>query len=109
MAGASAHLEKVVGFQEILGRRWGWGRRGWGQGGRVWDQGLCQQEKVSGVGAGCTRASMSVCCAVCVCVCARARARSIRKAAALLWAESHYKQFQMWCLAQGSKGLCVTQ
>ena len=45
-------------------------------------------------------------CGVCLCrVCVCVRARSIRKAAALLWAESHYKQFQMWRLAQGPKGL----
>ena len=69
-----------MGFQEILGRRWGWGRRGWGPGGRVWDQGLCQQEKVSGGGGGvhtrlrvcvvCVSRLCGVClCRVCVCVC----------------------------------------
>ena len=72
-----------MGFQEILGRRGGWGRRGWGPGGRVWDQGLYQQEKVSGGGGGvhtrlcvcvvCVSCLCGVClCRVCVCVCARA-------------------------------------
>lgn len=53
------------------------------------------------VGAGCTHASVSLVCVCVLCV----RVSSIRKAAAALWAESHYKQFQMWRLARGPEGL----